>query len=167
MSDDKTPSKKPTETGAAKIAEAQRAEVEGVINTDPTDTQLGTTAGTGDRAVLIGADDDVAEALYEDADSDTYVTLQKDVVGEFYFPDTRRPSHRVLYTRGQVVRKAELEAHNDAVRAAKVARERAARGEVDPQNPAGIDAVTLASGTYSVDETTKKADAVRKSAGRG
>lgn len=144
----------PKKTGASKLAEAQRAEVEAVKATDPTDTNLGVGAGSGD-AVVVGPDDEVG-SYYSAAEGDVFVTLDRDVIEEFYYPNTTRPSHRVLYSKNQVVSKAVIDQYNADTAAAKAARERAASGELDPQNPAGIDSTTLASGTYSVAETTGK-----------
>ena len=150
---------KPEKTGAAKLAQSQQDEVQGVIDTDPTATDV-PTAGTGENADVIRLADEVGNEFYDESDGATMVTLKKDVVEEFFYPNTRRPSYRLLYTKGQVVAKSVVDAYNAQTRAAVKARELAENGEVDPVNPAGIDIVTLTGGTYSVEETTATAKAV-------
>lgn len=102
------------------------------------------TAPDGDGNVVLGTDDTVSASHYEETDAHTFVTLKKDVVEEFFFPDTTRPSYRVLYHAGQVVNKGVLDAYNEATKTAAKLRK---TGGVDPENPAGIDSTTLASGT--------------------
>lgn len=120
--------------------------VQSVINTDPTDAGANNelaTAGVGDDAVVIKADEGGAGKHGSETAGETYVTLDKDVVEEFYFPDTKRPSYRLLFTKGQVVPKSAVDLVE--ANAKEIARRKS--GEVDKDNPAGIDSTTLASGT--------------------
>jgi hypothetical protein len=142
-----TPSKAPQKTGGAKLAENQAQEVKDVIASDVTDAGLNkdlATAGVGDDATVIKLEDSVDRSAYEITDTAEFVTLQRDLVEEFYFPDTKRPSYRLLYTKGQVVSRAAIEAYNADVELANKRRE---NGGIDPANPAGIDSTTIASGT--------------------
>lgn len=133
-------------TGAEKQAGSQLKEVGQGIQSDPTEAGANeelATAGVGDDAVLSKLDEELPSSIYEVAGGAEYVTLQRDIVEEFFYPDTKRPSYRLLYTKGQVVSKAAIEAYNDGVRAANARR----AGEVDEANPAGIDSTTIAAGT--------------------
>lgn len=141
--------KKATDTGGAKSATNQLAEVEGVMQTDPTEAGRNNDlagAGVGPDAVLLRADEEIGDDLIEDASSAQFVTLSKDVVEEFVYPGTKRPAHRLLFTKGQVVPRDRIDALNAGVQARAAEAER--DGDPDPKNPAGIDSTTLASGTY-------------------
>lgn len=93
-------------------------------------------APEGDDTVVIKADGKVEDSLFAKVESgDELVTLAKDVVEEFYYPGTKRPSYRLLFTKGQVVRRGDVErvnARNDG-------------SLVSESNPAGIDSTTLVS----------------------
>lgn len=121
------------------VADANRAEVKSVVGTTPRSVENGAT--------LMKSGDTVGEKLIQ-LDEGTTVTLKEDVVEEFFFPDTKRPSYRLKYRKGQTVQRSAIEAHNARVAAKQKARELAEKGEVDPENPAGIDSTTLASGTF-------------------
>lgn len=112
----------------------------GAIKDSPVDAPQ-----TADNDVeLVKLEDTVSDGVYEVTDTAEFVTLSRDIVEEFYFPDTKRPSYRLLYTKGQVVPRAAIEAYNADTKAANELR---SNGGVDPKNPAGIDATTIASGT--------------------
>lgn len=131
-------------TGAEKQAQAQKAETDAVIKSDPTEggttAEAGlATAGVGDDAVVIRKGEEVDSSLYATSDvKDPYVVLQKDVVEEFYFPNTKRPSHRLLFRKGDTVRQSQL----DALKAPE-----APGDDVAAQLRAQVDSTTLASGT--------------------
>lgn len=125
-----------TKTGARKAAQDQAQEIEDVKQSD-------VTAG-GEAAEVIGVEDGVTEGLYSTTEGEQYVTLNKDVLEEFYYPDTKRPAYRVLFTKGQVVPKSQIDAYNAQVEAAKAAADL----EGDDKVRATIDSTTLASGTY-------------------
>lgn len=120
-------------------------------NTNPTTGEPlqvdGTTTQhpTGD-AIVVTAEAAAASSLYKKVtDADQLVELNSDVVEEFYFPGTKRPSYRVAFTRGQIVRKSDIDALN--------ARVKAARELADPRPSEApgledyVDSTTLASGT--------------------
>ncbi len=146
---DTTPRSKtdPNKTGAAKIADAQSAEIQAVKDTDPTSTEVDIkTAGVGSEAVVVEVEDGVADSVYQITATTEMVTLDRDIVEKFYFPDTTRPSYRLLYVKGQTVPRTAIEAYNASVEQANLLR---SNGGVDPANPAGVDSTTLASGTNS------------------
>ncbi len=130
--DDKRAGRDATPAGG-KMARANAAEVAAVIATEPAETR-------GDNgAALVRVDDaEGLEDLLEDAGGEAYVTLTKDVVEEFFYPDTKRPSHRVLFHKGQVVARSVIEQRAQTIRAAQ------AKGG-GPET--FLDASTLASGT--------------------
>lgn len=105
----------------------------------PEVAEPGAGAGTGgDEAAVVKADEEISDSLFAKTEpGEEYVTLAKDVVEEFYFPDTKRPSYRLLFTKGQVVRRSEIDALNSRVAARRAATE----GEFL------IDSTTVASGT--------------------
>lgn len=146
------------ETASAKSAQDTAATTEAVINTDPTDVPAPEgdgiqTAGVGENAVVIGRDDIVSDDVFGEAQGDALVELKKDIVEEFYYPGTKRPAYRILFTAGQVVRRSQVEAYNTSTEQAKDARD----GKVDEDNVAGIDSTTLASGTRSKTADVKDA----------
>lgn len=106
--------------------------------------QVDGNAGTQDfnagdaEAVVIKASGELDSGLFSDAGQvDKLVTVDKDVYEEFYFPGTKRPSHRLLYTAGQVVKQSDL----DRINASRKAAAEASGAEFP------IDPTTLASGT--------------------
>ena len=128
-------------TAAEKSAQNQADEVNAVVDTDPTeggrtaDAGLA-TAGVGDDAVLVRRGDTMDKSVYEaGTDDDPFVTVQKDVVEEFFFPGTKRPAYRVAFVKGQTVRKWAIDALS-----AKVP-------EGEPELRDYIDSSTFASGT--------------------
>lgn len=122
--------------GGAKIERTNAAERQAVINTDPTE---------GTDAELIRADDpDALERLVATATTDELVELQSDVVEEFYYPDTKRPSYRVLYNKGQRVLRSVLD---QRARDIRLARAGASENPVE-RLAATVDATTLAAGTW-------------------
>lgn len=141
-----------TEKPAVKATATKNAAVDPGASQDELQSLKG-TAPDSESNVVLGADDTVSASHYDETDANTFVTLTKDVVEEFYFPDTRRPSYRVLYHAGQVVNKKVLDAYNQATEQAKALRK---TGGVDPKNPAGIDSTTLASGTKVAGDFGKK-----------
>lgn len=139
---------KTSKSAAAKAAEEQSQEIKDVKDSDPT--------GGGEAAAVLGVESGVDEGLYSTSEGEQYVTLNKDVLEEFYYPDTKRPAYRVLYTKGQVVPKSQIDAYNAQVEAAK-ARQNL---EGDDAVRATIDSTTLAAGTYpgvapDADKTSK------------
>jgi hypothetical protein len=140
-----TPStEKSTGKVESKTAKAQVQAVEEQINQDPTDVGLNEGRTRVGDAQVVKEDETVSSSVYEITDTTEMVTLQRDLVEEFFYPDTKRPSYRILYTKGQTVSRAAIEAYNAGVEAANKLRE---NGGVDPANPAGIDSTTIASGT--------------------
>lgn len=128
---------------AEKAGKAQQQDIENNREgADEMRSELERQRGRGEAA-LVGVDDTVADALYDDADSEAYVLLKQDVIEEFYYPDTTRPAYRVLYTKGQRVQKSAIDAYN----AATEARKKAGDLEGDDLVVATIDSTTLASGT--------------------
>ena len=120
----------------AKLERANAAERQAVITTDPTE---------GTDAELISIDDaDSLERLLAEAEAEQFVELSSDVVEQFFYPDTKRPSYRVLFHKGQVVPRSVI-----SQRAADIRLAERARAE-DPKVrlTATVDATTLASGTY-------------------
>lgn len=106
--------------------------------------QVDGNAGTQDfaagdnGAVVIKAADQIDSGLFTDAGkTDKLVVVDKDVYEEFYFPNTKRPSHRLLYTAGQVVKQSDLDRINASRKAAAE----------DDGTAFPIDPTTLASGT--------------------
>jgi len=112
-----------------KMARANVAEVESVENTKPAEV-------TQDGAILVQiADAGALDTVIESAGADEFVTLTADVVEQYRYPNTQRPAHRLAYTKGQVVRRSEIEAR---------------RADLTPvEGIAGyLDSSTLASGSY-------------------
>lgn len=142
-------------TAGAEQAQNQAAETQASIDTDPTEAGANedlATTGVGEDAVLLKSDETVDESAFESAgESDELITLSKDVVQEFFYPNTKRPAYRILYTKGQTIRRSVIDAHNAGVED----RKRREAGEPDPENMAGIDSTTLASGTRSRAEDVK------------
>lgn len=94
-------------------------------------------AANGD-AVVIKATGEIDSGLFTDAgETDKLVTVDKDVYEEFYFPGTTRPSHRLLYVAGQVVKQSDL----DRINRSRAAAEKADGSEFP------LDPTTIASGT--------------------
>jgi len=92
----------------------------------------------GDDTVVIRSTDQIDSGLFTDkGQTDKLVVVDKDVYEEFYFPGTKRPSHRLLYTAGQVVKQSDLDRINASRKAA---------AEADPAE-FPIDPTTIASGT--------------------
>jgi hypothetical protein len=125
-----------------KSATAEAVKEREGVTTDRAAEATAVAAGTvsappAENAVVIGAGDKVSD--FNDAGAgEEMVQLTKDVYEEFYFPNTKRPSYRLLFTEGQVVSKKVVEAIGAAVDEA----------ELDKVNPARIDSSTLASGTH-------------------
>lgn len=121
--------------------------VENANPSAPTEAEVKQSAADvaeANDAVVVAVDGTVESGYYDENDSnEVYVTLNKDVLEEFYYPDTKRPSYRVLYTKGQVIAKSLIDAYNATVEARK-----AAAPEGDDAVRATIDTTTLASGTY-------------------
>lgn len=142
-----TPTADGKPTGAEKQAQAQVAEQEAVVQTDPTEgganAEAGlTTAGVGDDAVVLRVGEALPASAYASTDeTDPFVTLQKDVMEEFFFPGTKRPSYRLAFTKGQTVRQSAI----DAVTGRLAAKPGDKRPE--PTLESHIDSSTLASGT--------------------
>jgi hypothetical protein len=94
-------------------AEAQRKANE------EADAERFANAAIASKPVELEEGGKVKESLYKSLEaSDELVVVTKDIVEEFYFPDTKRPSSRLLFTKGQVVRKADIDAHNARAAAA-------------------------------------------------
>lgn len=98
------------------------------------------TAGSGSDTVTV-KDTERIEGVYDETGGEAYVTLTKDVVEEFFYPGTKRPATRILFTKGQVVQKSLIDSLNSRVEAAK----KAADGETALEDY--VDSTTLASGT--------------------
>lgn len=121
--------------------------VENATPSAPTEAEIKKSAkdvADANDAVVVAVDGTVESGYYDENDNnEVYVTLNKDVLEEFYYPDTKRPSYRVLYTKGQVVAKSLIDAYNATVEARA-----AGAPEGDEAVRATIDTTTLASGTY-------------------
>lgn len=112
------------------VAQANAAEVAAVIKTQPAEVEFG-------EAELVDiSDPDAVDRLLSDAGGEQFVTLDAEVVERFYFPDTKRPSHRVLFHKGQVVPKSLIEERAAEIRAAQ------------SKTGVTIDTTTIASGTF-------------------
>jgi hypothetical protein len=126
-----------SKTTSQEAAAEQQQDVQAQRESDP-------TAGGGE-AKIVKADEEVSESMFASAtETDKLVVCNEDVLEEFFYPGTTRPSYRVLYTKGQTVRQSAIDAHNAGVKARKAAAE---GRPVDEDNPAGIDSTTIASGT--------------------
>lgn len=127
---------------AEKAGKAQQQDIDN--NREGADEMRSELERQQDRgeAHLVGVDDTVADSLYDDAETEAFVTLKQDVIEEFHYPNTTRPAYRVLYTKGQRVQKSAIDAYNAATEARK-------KGplEGDAAVVAQIDSTTLASGT--------------------
>lgn len=128
--DDEKAGKGATPAGQS-VARANAAEVASVITTDPAETTV------GESELVDITDPDAVDRLISDAGGEQFVTLDKEVVERFYFPDTKRPSHRVLFHKGQVVPKSLI-----AERAAEI------RAALSKDGAVTIDTTTIASGTF-------------------
>lgn len=128
--------------GKSTTEEAAADQAKDVENQREGSTIVGTAADREGEVVVIGAEKEIDSGLYEDASSEQYVTLTKDVVEEFFYPNTKRPAYRTLYAAGQTVQLRALEDHNARVAAAK-----AGPLEGDALAADLIDNSTLASGT--------------------
>lgn len=138
-------------TMSRKAAEDQAADTKAVIDSDPTDAGVNddlATAGAGKDTVLIKADGTVEDSAFDATDSEEFVTLNKDIVEEFFYPNTKRPAYRILHTKGQTVRKSIVDQYNEAAKADRAAFQ--------------IDSSTLASGTKAPGAEKVAADADRK-----
>lgn len=125
-----------TPPAGKEMAEANKASEVAVANDNPVE---GTPL---EGAVLLGANDEVdLKALTEVSGGQEFVTLQKDVIEEFFYPNTTTPAHRVAFTAGQVVAKSVLDERNRLARLA-------AKGIGLPI----IDASTAAAGTLIPEE---------------
>jgi hypothetical protein len=129
------------EPSAQGLAQSAAAEIAVAIKTTPAEVEF------GDSEVVDADDADKLEGLLTAHEGETFVRLEKEVLETFYYPDTKRPSHRVLFHKGQVVARSVIEERAAAIRAAK------ATGVA-----AQIDATTLASGTYPGIEAAGVAD---------
>jgi len=100
-------------------------------------------------AVLVTSEPEGSDvsAYVEDASSAAVVVIKQDIIERFFYPDTKRPAFRQLYVKGQTVQRAVLEERLAGIRAAGSTIQ-ARSGVLDPANPAGVDASTLAAGTY-------------------
>lgn len=132
------------------------ATVQSVIDTDP---------GEATGMSVVRVDGTVDKGLYDESDGETYVTLKEPVLEEFFFPDTKRPSYRVLYHKGQVVKKSVVDAYNADTELQNKLRENP--GALNPANPADIDSSTLHAGTYPglSDDARKQAESKVKESG--
>lgn len=121
------------------MAEQQKKGAAGAKDKDElqTDAAPAPAAPADDEAVLVKrGEGSVNDGLFEKTEAgEELVTLGRDVVEEFYYPGTKRPAYRVLFTKGQVVRRSAIEQYNSALEGP------------DESNPLGIDSSTLASGT--------------------
>ena len=141
MAETKTAKAAPTtEAEAAKTTETLQAgetttadkRTDKVVDTTPQEVRDGS-------AVLISAaDPDALDGLYDAADTDEMLVLKQDVLEEFVYPGTRRPSYRIAYHKGQVVARSTLLARAAELRLATADRS-------DLRNY--IDPTTFASGT--------------------
>jgi hypothetical protein len=69
-------------------------------------------AGVGDDVVHVNAleEGDVSGAYKAYTGGEELVEVTQDVMETFYFPDTKRPAQRLRFTKGQIVRKSEIDA---------------------------------------------------------
>lgn len=66
--------------------------------------------GTGEKIKGESGDVALSSVTTDAGDGDALVEVTEDVFEEFYYPDTKRPSYRLLLHKGQIVKKSELEA---------------------------------------------------------
>lgn len=103
----------PFPTGVAvdydEVTEGEKADAERLHNA--------AVSPEADGVHVVGAGDTLKDSLFDG--SGDFVTLTKDVVEEFYFPDTNRPSYKLLFAKGQVVRRADIEALNTRLEATR------------------------------------------------
>lgn len=132
MADTKTPTKvtDQKQDGPTTLGAGKRDDV--IVDTAPQPVR------DGDAALVAADDPDSIESLIEAGDTDEIVVLKQDVVEEFRYPGTKRPSYRVLYHKGQAIQRSVLAARAAEIRAANADRTDLA---------SYIDATTLASGT--------------------
>lgn len=134
---------------AADMAAANAAEVRAVIDNDP---------GEALGAKVVRVDGTIDAGSYDESDGEKVATLKEPLLEEFFFPDTKRPSYRIKYPAGMAVPVREIEAYNADTELQNRLRGLKPGEHLDPQNPAGIDSTTLASGTYpGVTEGQRKA----------
>ena len=96
---------------AAPAAAATPGTVEG--GTPPLDPPPVATAGDPEREPLeLGYGATVPqEAFVADAHSTQFVEVVRDVVETFYYPNTKRPAQRIVFTKGQVVPRSQIESY--------------------------------------------------------
>ena len=85
----------PNESGAQKVAKSAAKESQDVASGIA--PRFGVELGSGSVPT-------------ESEDTASVVVVSEDVFEKFYFPNTTRPSYRLLYRKGQVVAKADLDA---------------------------------------------------------
>lgn len=64
--------------------------------------------------VSVGEGDKIAASAYAGGKDSEFVTIKQDVVEDFVYPGSKRVAQRVLFARGQVVRRSQIEAYNAA-----------------------------------------------------
>lgn len=135
---DETPAAAPVEERTSEPAAETSPQVEGlgdnggeagqVDGTPPEAHGEPAPLGAGTANAAVGEEDTVRvtasdriEGVYDevDGDGDSFVTINKDVVEQFYYPGTKRPAERILFTRGQVVKKSYIDALNARVDAGR------------------------------------------------
>lgn len=122
---------------------ADQADANGAAQVDGTPDGLAEpvhTAGTDpENTVVVGVHDELDESAFKVASGqETFVEVAKDVVETFYYPGTRRPAQRILFSKGSIVPRSAIESYNAATRSRSA----------DPEALENyVDSTTLASGT--------------------
>lgn len=137
-----TTSAKGPDQGAQMQAQAVDAERASAADKSATVPTVRTAGENDDAQVVLGIDVDLEGDLYETTSGDELVTLSKDVVEEFYYPNTKRPAYRILFTKGQTVKKSVIDQAN-----ADAATLRKRLEGAEPKLEDVVDSTTLASGT--------------------
>lgn len=106
MTDEKTTDKPATETRAAKSGKDNKTETSQAVATD---TDVAANAPKDGKIVRAEREENDTE-LPELGDADTAMVVEENVYQEFYPPNTKRPSYRLLFHKGQVVMKSQYDA---------------------------------------------------------
>lgn len=101
------------DTGAAKVAQEQQKETEAQRGGASEPTAGGSEFAPSGRVIKAGEPVTLESA---DVDTDAFVVVKEDVYQEFYPENSRRPSYRLLFHKGQTVARSAVERADEASR---------------------------------------------------